>query len=236
MAKLRKDVQTTYIKRYFAGIETFRKLFIHWMDTNRWSHPVMIRLATKALEGSTWLHSSQISAIRAGTLLNPGPRTFVAVAELNKAMHLYSTTKKLIPDTTSDVDYLQGYAITVDGEAPGPEWWYGVFVGYTVPDQVPYQQMFCDDAAAERFSIQFAKYLRRLLAAAGYDIFTDLNVAIYRLYPAGDAERVDKLREVLLNVGTWSAKEAEVELSALAAMTSELDGVTTATELLEELR
>jgi hypothetical protein len=232
MPKLKGNPNNPFFQRYNAGIQTFRRLFTHWMDTNRWSHPVMIKLIQNCLEGALWFHSSQISAIRGATLINPGPRTFIAIAELNKALHLYKTKKQLLPGTKTDLDYLQGYAITQDGEAPGPEWWYGVFIGYIKPEGIPFDTVFLNDASASEFSERFARLMRQLMAANGYDIFSDLDKAIYRYYPAGDDIRVASLRDVLLNKTVWTAAEAEIELAALVGMTSELGGPTSTEELL----
>lgn len=235
MPKLKGDSQNPFIQRYSSGVQTFRRLFTHWMDTNRWSHPVMLKLTSACLEGAGWLHSSQISAIRAGELLNPGPRTFIAIAELNKAIHLYKTTKRLIPGTKTDLDYLQGYAVTQDGEAPGPDWWYGVFIGYIEPTDIPFDVIFYNDLRASEFSERFARLIRQLLSQNDYDIFTDLDRALYRLYPAGDEKRVAKLKDVILNKDVWNASEAEVEIAALVALTTELDGPRTTDELLREV-
>lgn len=235
MPRIKGDAANTFLKRYNAGIQTFRRLFTHWMDTNRWSHPVMIKLTKSCLEGAVWLHSSQISAIRTGELLNPGPRTFIAIAELNKAIHIYKTTKKLLPGTTTDLEYLHAYAITQDGEAPGPDWWYAVFIGYAHPENVPFDVVFYNDIRASEFSERFGRLIRQLLVANGHDIFTDLDRALYRYYPAGDASRVSKLKDVILNKTVWTATEAELELAALAALTSELDGPTTTEELLTQV-
>lgn len=235
MGKTKNALDNPFFQRYNAGIQTFRRLFIHWMDRNQWSHPVMIRLIACSLEGATWLHSSQISAIRAGTLVNPGPRSFIAIAVLNQALHRYRTSKRLLPGTTTDLDYLQAYAIVQDGEAPGPEWWFGVFTGFIEPHDIPFDVPFVSDAKASDFSHRYARLVRKLLATEGFDIFSDLDKAIYRLYPAGDAARVGKLRDVLLNKAVWSAREAEVELTALTGMTANLGGPQSPEELLEEV-
>lgn len=235
MPKLKGDAQNPYLQRYNSGIQTFRRLFIHWMDTNRWSHPVMIKLTKACLDGVVWLHSSQISAIRSGELLNPGPRTFIAIAELNKAIHLYKTTKQLLPGTKTDLEYLQAYAITHNGEAPGPDWWYGVFIGYIEPTDVPFELVFCNDLRAAEFSERFARYMRRLLAANDYDVFADLKQAIHRHYPACEEDRANKLAKVLHNQATWTPEEAQLELDALAGMSAQLGGASTTEELLSKL-
>ena len=60
--------------RFDTGTQNFARLFTKWMDTNGWSHPIMVSLATACLElpdGKGWLHSSQISGLRHAPLLHP---------------------------------------------------------------------------------------------------------------------------------------------------------------------
>lgn len=238
MSKHLDKIDNPFVHRFARGIETFRRLFIHWMDTNRWSHPIMIRLSRHALDGIGWLHSSQISALRVGELHNPGPRTFIAIAELNKAIYRYRTTKALVPGTKTDIDYLQGYAITTaEGEVPDASWWYSVFIGDIIPSHIPLEQQFDggDDEAAE-FSERFARYMRALLTSKGFDVFTDLKQAIHRHYPACEDSRAEKLAAVLHNKAVWTAAEAEVELDALVGMSTQLGGPASPQDLLDKLR
>ena len=205
------------------------------MDKNRWSHPAIVALSRNCLDGVGWLHSSQISAIRHNNICNPGPRTFVAIAELNKAVHAYATRKRLIPNTKSDELYLQAYAITEDGSPPEPGWWFEVFVGYRVPKDVPLDIVFMDDAHAASFSRNYARIVRKLLADNSFDLLDDLDRVIRAHYPAGDAERVRKLVAVIMQKAIWSSVEAEVELPALTAFTAELGGPSTQEDMLRAL-
>ena len=77
--------------KYDQGVRNFALLFTRWMDLNGWSHPVMVALAKSALDGTSWLHSSQISGLRHGKLVSPGPRTFKAIQVLNYYLWLYKT-------------------------------------------------------------------------------------------------------------------------------------------------
>jgi len=90
--------------QFERGVLDFSFLFTKWMDTNAWSHPVMVQLAAGCLQlpgGKGWLHSSQISGLRHGKLLSPGPRTFMAIERLNFYLHRYATEKLLLPGSTS---------------------------------------------------------------------------------------------------------------------------------------
>lgn len=225
-----------YLEQYRTGTLTFCQLFTHWMDRNRWTHPVMIRLITAVLDEECWLHSSQISAIRHGRPKNPGPRSFMAIAELNRAVHEYATKKKLIPNTKTDSDYLQAFAVTEDGEAPPAGWWFEVFCGYRVPKDVPLNTTFIDDAHAASFSENYGRLVRQLFVTGGYDILDDLPRVLRLYYPAGDAQRVQKLTEVLMKRSHWTASEAHQELPALVGLTAELGGPTNQEILLDVTR
>ncbi|NDC90063.1 MAG: hypothetical protein EB075_14910, partial [Bacteroidetes bacterium] len=144
------------------------------MDSNRWTHPVLIELVRCCLDGAGWIHSSQISALRQGRLRNPGPRGFIAIAELNKALHIYKTTKKLIPNTATDLTYLQAFTITENGEPPEPGWWFEVFCGFRTPSDVDLDVAFRTEIAAAEFSRSYARLVRELMAKKGYDIFDSL--------------------------------------------------------------
>ena len=58
--------------QYEKGLHTFSILFTRWMDSNDWSHPIMVSLAKGAMGGTGWLHSSQISGLRHAKLRSPG--------------------------------------------------------------------------------------------------------------------------------------------------------------------
>ena len=236
MANSKKRAPSRFQTQYDAGIVTFCRLFTHWMDTNRWTHPIFIDLVTCCLDGSTWFHSSQISSLRQSKLRNPGPRGFMAIAELNKAIHRYKTTKALIPNTKSDSTYLQSYAITEDGEAPDVGWWFEVFCGYRVPKDIDLDTVFRTEADASEFSRNYAKLLRQLITDHGFNLIDHLDQVLRTYYPAGDRDRVAKLGDILLNRSVWTIEEANVELPALLAMTSELGGPTTQEELMAAIR
>lgn len=236
MSNPKQGTSNRFIEQYRTGTQVFCQLFTHWMDRNRWTHPVMIKLIRAVLDGECWLHSSQISAIRHGTPKNPGPRSFMAIAELNLAIHEYATRKRLIPNTTTDLDYLQGFAVTEDGEAPSAGWWFEVFCGYRVPKDIELNTIFYDDEQAAAFSENYGRLIRQLVVTSGFDLLDDLPRVLRLHYPAGDTPRVDKLTEVLMKRTKWSAAEAHLELPALVGLSAELGGPANQDELLATTR
>lgn len=210
--------------KYEQGIKNFALLFTRWMDLNGWSHPVMVALAKSALDGTSWLHSSQISGLRHGKLLSPGPRTFKAIQLLNYYLWLYKEEKKLIPNTPSSNNYQEPYVITEDGKAPDLGWWMEVFVGDRLPADLDLNEhSFTPDAATE-FSKSYGKLIRKLMVLNDYDPISDFDTVIRTHYPAKDAERVQTLTDLLFNEAQWNPEQLVNELPALVTLSAALDG------------
>lgn len=219
-----KEEVVDYPSLYEKGRRTFSLLFIRWMDTNGWSHPVMTSLAASAMGDVRWLHSSQISGLRHNKLPNPGPRTFVAVERLNYYVHRYSTEKRLIPGTDSSRLYSQAFAITEDGEPPSAGWFYEVFCGLRVPKDIELHQAFFTDAQAEMICTNWGALIRKLIRDQDLDLITDLDRILRESYPTKEPERRTNVRGVIQNTYSWSPEELITELPAVLALTSALGG------------
>ena len=231
----KEDVQD-YAALYDKGRRTFSLLFIRWMDTNGWSHPVMTALTAHAMGGLRWLHSSQISGLRHKKLENPGPRTFVAIERLNYYVHRYSTEKRLIPGTDSSRLYSQAFAITENGEAPPAGWFYEVFCGLRAPQDIELHQAFFSDAQAEAISTNWGALIRKLIRAQDLDLITDLDRIMREAYPTKESERRSNTQGVIQNTYVWSPEELITELPAVLALTSALGGPRNEDELLYVLQ
>lgn len=218
------DSEIDYIAQYDDGVKLFARLFTRWMDTNEWSHPVMTHLTRCAMNGTGWLHSSQISGIRHGKLISPGPRTFVAIATLNAFLHRYETQNLLIPNTTSSNNYHKAKAITEDGIPPDAGWWLKVFCGICTPKDFDLSSNYYSEDQATSFSNKWARYFRRTVAQQGFDLIEDLPRIIRDHYPAGDTDRVSKLISVIRAEATWGADELLNEMPALTALTGAIGG------------
>lgn len=209
---------------YAKGRRTFSLLFTRWMDTNEWSHPVLVKLSHACMGGVRWLHSSQISGLRHNGLENPGPRTFIGIERLNYFVHRYATTRRLIPGTTSSNNYQIAYAITEDGQAPSAGWFYEVFCGIREPKDIDLHEAFFTESQANTLSANWGALIRKLMRARDLDVITDLDKVLRESYPARDFERLTRLREVIGNQGAWSPDELAMEMPALTLFTAELGG------------
>jgi len=231
-----ETVHQDSVALYSKGGRTFSLLFTRWMDTNGWSHPTMVRLARAALGDIGWLHSSQISGLRHNGLESPGPRTFIAIAQLNAYIHRYATTKRLIPGTESSKDYHVAYAITENDQPPAAGWWFEVFCGLRIPQDIDLREAFFSDAQATTISTNWGALIRKLLRDQDLDLITDLDRILRDSYPAKDFDRLARLRQVIQNQYTWTPDELSLELPALTAFTSELGGPVHESELLALLQ
>ena len=214
----------TYRDQYNAGIARFAALFTRLMDLNEFSHPTMVAWARNCMHGVSWLHSSQISGLRHGKLVSPGPRTFIAIQQLNWYLHRYATEKKLIPNTDSSNSYRNGFAITENGEAPSVGWFLEVFCGQRKPTDIDLYEIYLTDAQAKDKSERWAKVIRSLMMQNGIDIISELKDVLKSRYPARDEHRVQKVEQVLLRGDTWTAEELKIELPAITALSASLGG------------
>lgn len=222
--KVEQNTERSYLTEFNQGVQNFSLLFTRWMDTNEWSHPVMTSLAKSALNGTAWLHSSQISGLRHAKLYSPGPRTFIAIERLNYFVYRYITEKKLIPGTSSSNNYSKPYAITEDNTPPPLGWWVEVFCGARIPKDIDLKVDFFSETQAKELSLAWAALIRRLMIQNEVDIITELKHTIYLNYPANDHVRVQKIIEVIQNKSTWTSLELTAELPAIAALTAALGG------------
>lgn len=236
MPSRNQEREVDHAAAYARGNRTFALLFTRWMDTNGWSHPVMVNLARGCMGGLGWLHSSQISSLRHGKTNNPGPRTFVAIERLNYFLHRYATERKLLPGSASSNFYADPWPVTEGGAPPPLGWWVEVFCGLREPADIDLHQTFFTDAQASELSERWAALIRRLLRERDIDLITDLDRVIRDHYPARDASRLEILREVITGRRTWTPDDLVNELPAISSLTAGVGGPSTEDDLLHSLR
>jgi hypothetical protein len=236
MAQSKRDAHVEHPAQFAQGVKTFSLLFTRWMDTNGWSHPTMVTLARACLEGTSWLHSSQISGLRHGKLLSPGPRTFIAIERLNYYTHRYATSKKLLPGTPGSNLYAKAFAITEGGKPPQLGWWVEVFCGQRQPIDIDLRETFFTEEQASRISAAWGAMIRKLMIQQDMDIITELDRVLREKYPAKDAERLRRTNAVIQNRDVWNAQQLANELPAISALSAELGGPSTESDLIQALK
>ena len=232
----KQDTVIDHRAQFERGVQTFSLLFVRWMDTNGWSHPTMVALAKASMDGVGWLHSSQISGLRHGKLLSPGPRTFIAIERLNYYVHRYSTTKRLIPNTDSSNLYSEAFAITENGKPPSLGWWAEVFCGQREPTDIDLKQNYISERQADEMSNSWGSMIRKLFRDKDLDLIVELDRVLREHYPARDASRLNRIRAVIQARESWTADEFTAELPAISALTADLGGPQSEDELLNLLR
>ena len=229
------SLEDRYRRQYEDGIRTFALLFTRFMDLNGWSHPVLVQLAKNAMEGTSWLHSSQISGLKHGKLLSPGPRTFKAIQVLNEALHRYVMEQKLIPGTSSSNHYKDPWVILEDGSPPSLGWFMEVFAGDRVPQDIDLGEGVYTETKAEEISISYGKLIRKLMVLQDYDPVLDQAKMVRENYPNKDSDRVERLLEVLRADNTWEPEELQNEIPAMVTLSKNLEGPDDEKALLDKL-
>lgn len=228
-------LENEHLTRFNTGVQVFGRMFTRWMDNNKWSHPTMTSLAKASMGGVSWLHSSQISGLRRGQLISPGPRSFVAIKVLNDAIYEYVTQKKLISGTGSSNDYANAVPILEDGCPPELGWWFEVFAGIRTPKDFVYEydENEITPEKSEVMSKNLARLFRRLMWDLNYDAVEDLSAVIRKFYVVRDRDRVDKFTAVMQGQAAWSPSELLNERPALAQFSKGLGGPSTEESLFE---
>ena len=224
------------VEQFEQGPVQFARMFRRWMDGNSWSHPVLSKLALCAMGGTGWLHSSQIAGLRAGTLRNPGPRTFVALAVFNQALHTYRTERRLIRGTSSSRDYANAVPILDENDNPPTlGWWVEVFCGFRVPSSEFVPEYTFTDVEARQFSHSFAKWVRGLALDNRVDLIGELNTMLDVNYAVPDPQRRQHLAAVLKGDRVWKGVELTYEIPKLLDFVKPLIGELTESELLKHV-
>lgn len=236
MSSAEEMLKIDYSTIYAGGNHVFSLLFTRWMDKNGWSHPIMVQLAKGCLDGMGWLHSSQISSLRQGKTVNPGPRTFYAIERLNYFLHRYATERKLMPGTSSSNFYADPWPVTEDGAPPGIGWWVEIFCGVREPKDIDLRLRFFTDSQADELTNRWACLVRKLLRERDIDLITDLDTVLRDHYPARDVSRLELLRAVITGKATWAPDALAKELPAISTLTAGIGGPVSETELLKKLK
>lgn len=225
------------VQAYSTGNKNFAILFTRWMDRNEWSHPIVVALAKGVCGGASWFHSSQISGIRQGKSQSPGPRQFIAIQRLNKALYDYKNGGPLIPGTSSSNNYKDAVPIVTDeGECPDLGWFVSLFSGLVdLPEEYKGQAASFTTASAKTFSQKYARLIRKLFVQQDLDLIENLDMTLFQYYPARDKNRLTKIKNVLTSPEVWSSEELASELVALTSLSNALGGPSTESSLMEEL-
>ena len=219
-----------------AGAMAFGKYFSRLMDGNGWSHPQLVALCKKCTGDKAWLHSSQIAGLRAARLKSPGPRSFVALEYLFRAIDQYqkggfTESRALFGSLSKLVD---GAEIMRDENGNPASLGYLVEL-FTGLREVPIDlsTLSYSEKQAEKISEQAGRLIRKLMAVDDLDPITDA-VTVATQYSGTSVQRV-KLVGIIKGAVVWEPEEIEEALGKLAKLLREqFSYKRTAAELREE--
>jgi hypothetical protein len=224
------------LSAYEHGTNQFASMMVRWMDGNSWSHPIIIQLG-KACMGDRegWLHSSQISNLRAGKTRNPGPRTFVAIERLNYYLYRFHAQKALIPNTKKSNHYVDALPITDGGLPPSLGWFNEVFTGYRLITSPDLKSSVVPPEQAAIISKRLGRLLRERMIIKELDIVEDVSSMFYTYYPTKEKASFDRIHSLLMGQAL-NAKDLQHEMPNLAHLLTKLGLEVDHHELLTKVR
>lgn len=225
-----------------AGAIAFSKWFCRFMDGNGLSHPQLVALCKLCTGGKAWLHSSQIANLRAARLKSPGPRSFVALEFLMKAVWAYQDSVRRGMPQAETTPKFGNLAVLVERmEIMADEEGNPVEVGYLVevfsglrPVPVDLTINLHTALDAEKVSKSAGRLIRKLMAANDMDPIDD-SALVANLFPGSHVQR-SEFAALLKGEAVWDPESVEENVSRLAKLAREkFEYNRQPTELLEEL-
>lgn len=217
--------------RYIHGLRVFTRAFRALMLRNGLSNQNLEDLANWAYpEQRSWLGSGQISMLRNGQYLRPGPKIFDSLGQLNIALARLAGCEhgeageegqRVGPPPLApwapEAPYWLAHPLTGCPLTAGDL--FMVWIGRLDLDRVPLEPTA---ELAESFSPWLARHCQQWCADRGI-LFSDGLPRILEAYPSRDEPRIERLKLVLAGFGTFSVDELTAELVDLTAMVRKLN-------------
>ena len=193
------------------GAVVYGRWFGKTLDRNGWSHPNIVKLSKRVLgKDKGYVHSSQISALRTGTLKSPGPRSFANMVYLFHAIDDYQKgiERADAPDFTGLERLIDNAVVMRDDEGHPASigYHFEVFCGWRQPPATEAELTFTLEDA-ETISKNAGKYVRSMLVAERMDLIDDLP----KLQAAfSNDKKVQRLfADVVMGQGYWDVDEID---------------------------
>lgn len=220
-----------------AAAIAFSRYFCAWMDGNGWSHPQLVALCKKCTGDKALFHSSQIAGLRAARLKSPGPRSFVALEYLMRAIESlhkvgFTEGKALFGELTHLVEHAE-IMRDEEGNPATTGFLLEVFVGLR-PVPIDLSKIVYNEKQADDLSNKAGRLLRKLMAIQDMDPISDAGVVATKYQ--GTQQQRTKLAGVIKGVETWDSEEIEEVLGRLSKLLrEEFSYNRSASELKQEL-
>lgn len=206
-------------ERFDQGAIEYSRWFGKTMDLNGWSHPKLVQLAKHVTGDKGYVHSSQIAALRTGTLKSPGPRSFASLVYLFHEIDLYQKGKQHKKSPTfKGFEALVENAVVMrddDDNVATIGFHFECFVGWRKPPQKAATIDYSPEQA-EKISKNAGKYIRMLMVAEKMDPLEDID----RLAKAfsGDQMIQAQFCNVVWGRESWKPDELDSSLQCVSNM------------------
>lgn len=217
------------------GAISFSRWFSRVMDGNGWSHPTLVGLCKHVTGDKAFLHSSQIAGLRAARLKSPGPRSFVALEYLWRAIDDYQKGKSTGITFGNLAPLVEKAEIMRDPEGNPASLGYmvEVFTGL-VPVPIDLTVIEFNENQAKIISDNAGRLIRRMMVQENWDLVDDIHRVTSNF--SRDPAQQDELRRIIKGEGTWTPEELNDRLVLLSKMFSRIFQWTrTIPELTDEL-
>lgn len=214
------------------GRPCFAVMFGRWLDTNEWTYNQLAQ-AAKSLIGASWIHPSQVSALRSAKLEGPNPKVFAAIYEVNAAIVRWKEAGTR-PSGVPASFYESAEIWRDDNNQPLTlEKILQLFLGYWEP--VAYKPLLVPPAEAGGVSKAIGRLVRTVMATKSQDLIEGWDDFI-RCYAPVDITRRTHMQKVVLGLESYTPEELAVELPVLVETLTTYTGIEwTATLLAERL-
>jgi len=217
------------------GAISFSRWFCRVMDSNGWSHPTLVGLCKYVTGDKAFLHSSQIAGLRSARLKSPGPRSFVALEYLWRAIDDFQNSRSSGITFGNLAPLVERAEIMRDSEG-GPAtlgYMIEVFTGLQ-PVPIDLNVVDFNENQANIISDNAGRIIRRMMVQNKWDLIDDLHRVADRY--STDPEIRAEMRNVIVGQGVWSPEDLQARLTDLAKMLAKVfEYRRTVPELIEEL-
>jgi hypothetical protein len=219
-------------QRYQDGLDTFTRAFRALMARNGLSNQNLEDLANWAYpEQRSWLGSGQISMLRNGQYLRPGPKIFDSLGQLNLALAWLSGCDR---GEAAAMATLNLKRPPVRPWEPDEPFWLAhpvtglplnagdLFLTWIGRLQITGIAAKPTEEAAASMSRWLSRHCQQWCADRG-KLLSDGLPELLQAYPSRDPGRIATLKAVIAGLNDYSVDELTVELVDLAALVRELN-------------
>jgi len=199
------------------GAISFSRWFCRVMDSNGWSHPTLVGLCKYVTGDKAFLHSSQIAGLRSARLKSPGPRSFVALEYLWRAIDDFQNSGSSGITFGNLAPLVERAEIMRDPEG-GPAtlgYMIEVFTGLQ-PVPIDLSVLDFNEYQARIISDNAGRIIRRMMVQEGWDLVDDIQKVTHKF--SQDRAEQEALRLIIRGEGGWEPEGLYARLTLLSRL------------------